>query len=110
METISGSPGVEPEEAPAQIDQALRWVGDELRREPVKAIAADGDDPGVAEDGDLLPGGVCVLADAFGNLGDHELLPGGELGQDAPADGRPEGREGVFERQQRSGGSWLGWI
>lgn len=68
---------VHPQDAPAEVDQAFGFVGDELGLELVEAVATGADDPGLAQNAELFGGGIRRLARALGQLQNHQLLPAG---------------------------------
>ena len=69
--------GVHAQQAPAEIDEALGFVGDEAGVELVETVAALHDDSCLAEHGHVFRDGTGGLAGAIGDLGDHELVAAG---------------------------------
>lgn len=78
---------VHPESAPAEVEEALRFVGDESRGDLEKAAAGVDDDAGFAQDGELLGDDGGAPASSPGDLGDHERAAIGQLAHDVPASG-----------------------
>jgi hypothetical protein len=83
---------IHAESAPAEVEEALRFVGDELRGDLEEAAAGIDDDAGFAlataspsvlrTEGELLGDNGGTPAGPPGNLGDHERAAVGQLTQD----------------------------
>lgn len=100
---IQSGADIHPQEAVAEVDNAIGFVRYKLGSEAVKAVAALDGNTGLAQDGHVLGGGVEGLADAFGELGDHELLATGQLAQEIPPGGIADGAENLGERDRGAG-------
>lgn len=91
---------VHPQEAITEVDKTLGLVSDELGSDLIQPAAALDDAAGGAQNAHVFRSQVRGLADAFGELNDHELVAVGQLAQDAPADGAVEDFGGFIERDR----------
>jgi len=92
---------VHPESAPAEVEETLRLIGDELRGDLEEAAARVDDDAGFAQDGELLGNDGGAPAGPLRDLGDHERAAVGQLAQDVPASGAADAGENGFQAQSR---------
>src|SRR3954465_13937126 len=72
-------PDVHPEQAPAKIQEAVLLIGDELRGDLVKAVAALDHDAGLPEHGQVFGDDVEGAVRAFGELAYHVLIGSQQL-------------------------------
>lgn len=92
---------IHPQGAPAEVEEALRLIGDELRGDLEETAARVDDDAGFAQDGELLGDHGGAPAGPPGDLGDHERAAVGQLAQDVPAGGSADAGENGFQAQSR---------
>lgn len=90
------SSDVHPERAPAEVEEAVGFVGEELGGDLEEAAARIDDDAGFAQNSELLGDDVGVPTGVLRQLGDHERTPISELVENVPAAGAADDTEHGF--------------
>ena len=75
---------IHPQGAPAEVEQALRFIGQKLRRDFVEAPTRIDHDAGFAQERELFGNNVRSVARLRSQFGNHERAAIGQLAQDGP--------------------------